>query len=339
MFARFRDENALMDSGFVMPAASRLSGVQTGSAFAEPDKDAIRTLVLNNGRKLAWSEFGHKHGYPCLYMHRQGGCRLEALLLHEAAKSAGFRLIAVDRPGLGGSDFFSFEDPDTLASDYIELIDQLELPHVAVFSWGGGSRFALAMAARFPSRVSFVNLVSPRERSCTLTKNPLFATPFKIALRLLFSVRTLRASKDDARYLQRLREQMCHTDRKEIDDPQVGSLLARIARESTSQGAAGLAQDIWFGMTAVAIDETGVCGTALPMPVHIWNGSADAVSRPQVSYQSNGVVKAREAGAGVFRHWVRRQGHLFFRQAAGDIFRVARRATGASLVAADPLHR
>lgn len=327
MFARFRDENALMDRGFVMPVALRTSASAARPESDSPDGSDYHTLILDDGRRLAWAEFGHQHGYPVLYMHRQGGCRLEALFLHDAAKAAGFRLIAVDRPGLGGSDFLSFKDPAVLASDYIQLMDLLGLSQVAVFAWGSGGRFALSMAARFPQRISFLNLLSPRERSCSLGTNRLLGIPFRIALRLLLSVRTSRAQKYDERYLQRWREQMCYTDRKQLDDPDVRSLLARIARESTSQGVAGLAQDIWFGMTAVDI--------ASAVPVHIWQGSADTVSRPQIVYP--GECGKGSSDRGIFRHWVRRQGYLFFRQAAGDIFRVARREAGVNPGAGDPL--
>ncbi|MDO8908827.1 MAG: alpha/beta hydrolase [Pseudohongiella sp.] len=334
MFARFRDENALMDPGSGMPGTVHVRAGSAEPDSGKPDQDVFHTLMLESGRRLAWAEFGHRHGYPILYMHRQGGSRLEALFLHDAAEAAGFRLISVDRPGLGGSDFFAFDDPAALAEDYIQLMDQLNLPQVAVLSWGGGSRFALALASQFPSRVSFLNLLSPLERGCALAKNRVFGFVFRSAVRMMLTLRSVRVAKDESRYLRRWREQVCYADRKLMDDPKVSSLLARIARESISQGAAGLAQDIWIGLAASGVDLS-----VLPMPVHVWNGSADTISRPKAVGADEESLNCAGTTSGIVRHWVHRQGHLFFSHAAGDIFSVARRIVGISLGGVYPLHR
>ncbi|MBU2099042.1 MAG: alpha/beta hydrolase, partial [Gammaproteobacteria bacterium] len=268
------------------------------------------SVRLSSGRRLTWSEFGHRHGYPVLYMHRQGGCRLEAGLLHEAAKVAGFRLISVDCPGLGGSDFFAFERPDALVEDYHQLLNYLGLPQVAVLSLSGGCRFALALATSLPDRVSFLNLVSPLERSCALTKIRWAEIPVKMALRLVIAIRTWRAAGDSTRYIRRWREQMCYADRKQFDDPVVMSLLTGMARESTRRGTAGLAQDIWLSMAAHGSDAAILPESPeLKMPVHIWHRSEEVAGYQQVG----------NTNSAVSRHRIRQQGQLFFRQAADDI--------------------
>jgi pimeloyl-ACP methyl ester carboxylesterase len=331
MFARFRDENALAAPGFMVPADVNVHNASTQSTA---DADVFSSMVLENGRRLAWAEFGHCHGYPILYMHRQGGSRLEALFLHDAAKAAGFRLIAVDRPGLGESDFYAFNEPSELANDYIQLIDRLNLPQVAVLSWGAGSRFALAMASRFPERIGFLNLMSPSERGCSLAKNRMFGLVFRSAIRVMLSLRSIRSTGDESRYLKRWREHLCYADRKLIDDPKVSALLARIARESVSKGAAGLAHDIWQSLAASEVDVS-----SLAMPVHVWNGSADTISRPSAACVDGVGIGSVDGASGIIRHLVHRQGHLFFSHAAGDIFRVARRVAGISLADVCPQHR
>lgn len=339
MFARFRDENAFAEQGFVMPDTARMSGMVAESRSGNASTDNCYSFELNSGRVLAWAEFGHRHGYPVLYMHREGGCRLEARLLHEAAKAAGFRLIAVDRPGLGRSDYLAFRNPGDIADDYVQLIDHLGFQKVAVFSWGGGSYFASAMAVRFAERVSFLTLLSPHERNCGITRLRFFGVLVKLSLRLVLSVRSrLGAASDNRRYLQRWREQMCYADRKLIEDPDVRSVIAGITRESTYKGTAGLAQDIWFGISASDDTEGGLSDISQVMPVHIWSGSADAFTRMNVSLRSVKGGAAEGRSLGVFRHWVRRQGYLFFRHVAGDIFRVARQTVGLNPVAGGPTH-
>jgi pimeloyl-ACP methyl ester carboxylesterase len=334
MFARFRDGNAVIDSAYGTPGDAHLSGVSAESISDNLTQDTFHTLLLEDGRRLAWAEYGHPHGYPILYLHRQGGSKLEALFLHDAAKTSGFRLIAMDRPGLGGSDFFTFSDPEVLAEDYIQLINQLNLPQVAIFSWGSGSRFALSMAARFPARISFLNLLSPRERGCSLAGNRLLGLSFRLTLRMLIAVRKSRRFKQDEDYLVRLREHMCYADKRQLDHPEVRSLMARITHESTVQGAAGPAQDFWFALAATDIGKF-----SLAMPVHVWNGSADTTNRPSPLCSDSDQVGVRSAHAVIVRHWVHRQGRLFFRQAAGDIFKVTRQQIGLIQGAGHPQHR
>lgn len=282
---------------------------------------AIHTMTLGSGHRLAWSEFGHPHGYPVLYMHRQAGCRLEALFLHKAALSAGFRLIAVDRPGLGGSDFFSFRDGSDLAGSFVQLMDHLQLRQVALLSWGAGSHFALALAAREPQRISFINLLAPSERGCALVKRRAVRIPLTLAVRTLLFCRSRLAAVEEERYFTRLREQLCYMDRKLIDDPWIRSVLAAVARESLRKGTAGAAQDICLSLSAPTIRLDSV---APELPVHLWAGSADTFTAPFRPGPSRAGL-SRDSTQGV-RHWLHRQGHLFFTQAADDVFDVVRRA-------------
>ena len=63
-------------------------------------------LTLPDGRKLAYGEFGKPDGYPVLYFHGTPSSRLEPLMIgDEVFRQVGIRVIAPDRPGVGGSDF------------------------------------------------------------------------------------------------------------------------------------------------------------------------------------------------------------------------------------------
>lgn len=331
MFARFRDENAVLQPGTQVPGLPHMPDVRP---LIEDNRRACCQLSLRDGRLLAWAEFGHRHGYPILYMHRQGGCRLEAQFLHEAACAAGFRLIAVDRPGLGGSDFISYKHPADLIDDYVELLNRLRLTQVAVFSWGAGSKFALAMADQCPDRVAFLGLLSPGEHSFRFSPRRILTVPAIFALRAMLALRTWRMAGNGARYLQRWREQMCYADRKQMEEPEVENILAGIARETTVQGVNGLAQDVWCGLTRDNIGFSGAEIRTLSVPVHIWHGSSGSSGRPESALAAEADVTDQPSEAGVIWHRVRRQGYLFFRHITGDMFRVARREIGVSRVAA-----
>ena len=63
-------------------------------------------IVLRDGRSLAFREYGRAIGFPIIFTHGNLNSRLfEAAWTKTAAQAeaAGARLVAVDRPGYGGS--------------------------------------------------------------------------------------------------------------------------------------------------------------------------------------------------------------------------------------------
>jgi pimeloyl-ACP methyl ester carboxylesterase len=69
------------------------------SAFPE-----TKYIQLDDGRRIAYCEYGDPHGKPVFFFHGTPGSRHEPLLSHGAAQTYGYRLIAPDRPGIGRSD-------------------------------------------------------------------------------------------------------------------------------------------------------------------------------------------------------------------------------------------
>jgi pimeloyl-ACP methyl ester carboxylesterase len=71
-------------------------------AMADPD----RYLVLPDWRRLTYREYRAPQGRPVIYHHGTPSSRVkpEAFGLPAAAAVSGVRLIAPDRPGMGGSD-------------------------------------------------------------------------------------------------------------------------------------------------------------------------------------------------------------------------------------------
>ncbi len=63
------------------------------------------TLRLEDGRLLGYAVYGDPEGWPIFYFHGFPGSRLEAQLADRVAARMGIRLIALDRPGFGLSDF------------------------------------------------------------------------------------------------------------------------------------------------------------------------------------------------------------------------------------------
>lgn len=124
-------------------------------ATASPTLD--RTMVLSDGRTLAFSEWGDLGGKPVVLLHGMPGSRLMCPDI-DATRAAGVRLITIDRPGYGLSDPRPDRTRLNWVDDYLELAEHLHLPPCPIVGWSGGGPYALACAYRLPDRVSSIGL-------------------------------------------------------------------------------------------------------------------------------------------------------------------------------------
>ncbi|MEJ2386166.1 MAG: alpha/beta hydrolase, partial [Chromatiaceae bacterium] len=116
-------------------------------------------MSLPDGRRVACSEYGDPAGRPVVYCHGFPSSRHEALLLHDNAVAEGARVIAIDRPGYGDSDYQPGRAILDWPADVAAVADQLELERFSVIGVSGGGPYALACAARLPERLSACALV------------------------------------------------------------------------------------------------------------------------------------------------------------------------------------
>jgi pimeloyl-ACP methyl ester carboxylesterase len=126
--------------------------------MADPDGH----VVLPGGRRLTYREYGDPHGRPVIYHHGTPSSRLEpeAFGLPAVARTHGIRLIAPDRPGVGGSDHQPGRTLLDWPQDLRYLADQLRLPGFAVLGYSGGVPFAAAASARLPDLITSAALVA-----------------------------------------------------------------------------------------------------------------------------------------------------------------------------------
>lgn len=122
----------------------------------------VHNIALSDGRQLAWAEYGDGGGAPVIYMHGTPSSHLEpwAFRVDEAAQRAGLRLIAPDRPGMGGSDFQRRRRILDWPADLAALADHLDLEQFSVLGYSGGVPFATAVAFALPERVQRLTLVA-----------------------------------------------------------------------------------------------------------------------------------------------------------------------------------
>ena len=120
-----------------------------------------QSLRLPDGRALAYAEYGAPGGKPVFYFHGSAGSRLEpGMLDEEDLEKAGIRLIACDRPGMGGSDFQPARSLSHWPADILALAGSLRLGKFGVFGVSGGAGYATACARLVPDRLSAAVIAS-----------------------------------------------------------------------------------------------------------------------------------------------------------------------------------
>ena len=116
-------------------------------------------IVLHDGRRLGYAEYGDPHGKPLIYFHGFPSSRLEAALCHAVFRRRHFRVIAVDRPGYGLSDFQPERRISDWPDDVVELAGLLGIEQFALLGVSGGGPYALACAWKIPQRLTAVGVV------------------------------------------------------------------------------------------------------------------------------------------------------------------------------------
>lgn len=226
---------------------------------------------------LHWHEFGDPDGVPVLHFHGTPGSGREAAALDAAARTAGVRLIAPDRPGMGRSPHVPGRRLAHWPADVVALLEELGVERAGILAWSGGGPYALACLARIPERLTGVALLAPA--------GLLPAVPWanRLLPRLYLPVAARVARARDwgptaalAQYqLRRARTRVAGPDvAGEPVDPSAAGALARSWREAFRQGAAGPIQDEqvinedWSALLPRARRARGV-------PVRIWHGRRD----------------------------------------------------------------
>jgi len=125
----------------------------------EPAAATGHSVILSDGRRLGYAEYGDLAGRPVIYCHGFPTSRLEPCLIGAVAEEAGVRLIAPDRPGYGLSDFQPGRRILDWPRDVLELADILGLGGFAVIGMSGGGPYALACAHACACRVSATAIV------------------------------------------------------------------------------------------------------------------------------------------------------------------------------------
>ena len=118
-------------------------------------------LRRSDGSVLAVEVVGEQDAPPVLFCHGLADSRLSAHWFGQAAVELGLRLVAPDRPGIGGSDPRGLSRLADWVEDAALILDALRVDAAAMLGVSAGGPFAAACAAMIPGRVRSLTLVSP----------------------------------------------------------------------------------------------------------------------------------------------------------------------------------
>jgi len=117
---------------------------------------------LPDGRRLGYDERGPSNGKPLFYFHGSPSSRLESNIYvsDELLQSLNAHMIAVDRPGMGLSDFQPNRRMLDWSQDVLALADHLNIERFSVLAYSLGGPYGFASALTIPQRLIKVGIVS-----------------------------------------------------------------------------------------------------------------------------------------------------------------------------------
>ncbi|GFG48690.1 alpha/beta hydrolase [Mycolicibacterium agri] len=117
-------------------------------------------IAVGEDRRIGFAEFGAPQGRAIFWLHGTPGARRQIPTEARAyAEEAGIRLIGVDRPGIGSSTPYQYQNVFEFAGDLRTIADTLGIDKFAIVGLSGGGPYTLACAAAMSERVVAAGVV------------------------------------------------------------------------------------------------------------------------------------------------------------------------------------
>ena len=283
---------------------------------------AVTVLRLEDGRELAYAEYGDPSGTPVLGFHGTPGSSLQISPFDAPARAERVRLIAPDRPGYGHSTYDAHRRLVDWPRDVAELADHLGFARFGVFGVSGGGPHAAACAHALAPRLigaAIVSGVAPPDTAGALDhmlamnrlnftlarQSQLLALPMMSAM-----VFMMRHFPDRA--LDLMLRSLPEPDRRILTRREIADVLVVEAKNGPATVARAMAQDFalfarpWrFRLEDIAV------------PVDVWHGDVDV----NVPVSHGRAYADRIPNAKL--HLCPNEGHLLFAEHGAEILREA----------------
>jgi pimeloyl-ACP methyl ester carboxylesterase len=236
------------------------------------------TITLKDGRKLGYIDLGKKDAKPLFHFHGFPGSRLEATILADRAIKKNIRLISIDRPGLGLSDFKKNRTLLDWPDDVVELADALGIHKFAVEGLSGGGPYAAACAYKISERLTSCGIVSGvaskdleiEEKSNLFSLVRIFPWLFRFLIWL--QSRGMKDLEKAEKNMKKTMTKFPEADRKVLEDPQILSLFIKESAEAFRQGTKGVYQEAKIYARSWGFNLEDI---SPKLKMYIWHGEVD----------------------------------------------------------------
>ena len=246
-----------------------------------------RKFTLPDGRKLGYDVHGPTTGRPVFYFHGTPSARVEWEFCgsEELLEKLELRIIAVDRPGMGLSDFQPGRHFSDWPADVATLADGLGLERFSVLGFSGGTPYALACAVKIPERLASVGLVGI-EAPYTLpgiTQDINHQSLQFLELnrdkpwlaRLIQTMMSLTARLAPDKLITQSLIALPEPDQVALKQPKVQKAFLNMIQESMHGGTRGPQVD-----TALMVSAWDFNPADIRIPVQMWQGEKDMDAPP-----------------------------------------------------------
>jgi pimeloyl-ACP methyl ester carboxylesterase len=252
------------------------------------------TICLQDGRSLAYEEYGDLQGKPVFFFHGAPGSRT----FHpwdELTRRLGVRIITTDRPGYGQSTFQPGRRLLDWPKDIAQLADSLGIRKFAIAGHSGGGPHALASAYALTDRVTVTATLSgvgPIETpGATEDMFPINKFGFRYGRYIPWLIgRAIMGAIFHERCIDPAKafdhdKTRPPSDQALMDQPEIRELCINSEVEAFQHGIDGYAWDV-----RLITSPWGFPIKEIQVPVQIWHGTADnAASIRMAKYMAESI--------------------------------------------------
>jgi pimeloyl-ACP methyl ester carboxylesterase len=239
-------------------------------------------VTLSDGRKLGYNEYGPADGKPLFYFHGTPSSRIEWQMFggEQLASQLHLRVLSIDRPGMGLSDFQAGRRLLDWPADIATLADKLGIDHFSVLAFSGGGPYALVCALAIPERLTSVGIVSGTgpftETGIAEGINPVSRQFFDLCRdkpvrgRMMLRMMGAMAHYAPNRLIAQTMSALPEPDQAALKQPEVRQWYLQTMRGAQRRGPRGAQHD-----TALMVSPWEFSPREIKVTVHLWLGEVD----------------------------------------------------------------
>lgn len=279
-----------------------------------------QNIILKDGRKLGFAEYGKVNGYPIIYCHGSQSSRLEMHYEHSFAIENDLRIITIDRPGHGISDFNPNGSILEFARDAKQLITYLKIDRFSIAGMSAGSAFALGMSYLYPENIHKTSIISgfaPFNQEITKHLSSEvkiilhLAKAFPFLFKILIKIQAKQIINRPKKVLNGFLRIMSEPDQKALRNQLVINTIESMFKEAFRNGSKGVVYEI----SNLLVRNWEFDLNEIQVPVTFWQGKKDNNIPYEWAQYMSSVIK--EANLKEFPE----EGHLLIFKYAEEIFK------------------